>query len=111
MYYGRGFGRGMGIGWGMGFGFRGYSPPWPYVGIGRGGLPRCWAYAPYGWPGYGYAPGAYPLPGWGPYGAAYSREEEIRFLKDQANFINQELEAIEARIKDLEKERSEGGET
>ena len=34
--YGRGFG---GRGWG--FGFRGSSPPWPYVGLGRGGLPRC----------------------------------------------------------------------
>jgi len=38
-----GFGRGSG-GYGgrggMGFGFRGSSPPWPYVGIGRGGLPR-----------------------------------------------------------------------
>jgi hypothetical protein len=29
---------------GRGFGFRGWSPPWPYVGRGRGGLPRCWAY-------------------------------------------------------------------
>ncbi|SIN66886.1 hypothetical protein SAMN05444368_0981 [Acetomicrobium flavidum] len=33
----RGFGRG-----GCGFGFRGQSPAWPYVGMGRGGLPRCW---------------------------------------------------------------------
>lgn len=95
MYYGRGFGRGLGFGRGMGFGFRGYSPPWPYVGIGRGGLPRCWAYGAYGWPAPGYAP--------------YSREEEIRFLKDQANFIREELGAIEARIKELEKEKPEGG--
>ena len=29
---------------GRGFGFRGWSPPWPYVGQGRGGFPRCWAY-------------------------------------------------------------------
>ena len=34
--YGRGFRR---RGWG--FGFRGSSPPRPYVGLGRGGLPRC----------------------------------------------------------------------
>ena len=36
-------GRGIGFGFrgGMGFGFRGSSPPWPYVGLGRGGLPRC----------------------------------------------------------------------
>jgi hypothetical protein len=38
---GFGFGRRGGGGWGMGFGFRGSSPPWPYVGLGRGGLPRC----------------------------------------------------------------------
>jgi len=38
-----GFGRGRGRG-GRGFGFRGTSPPWPYIGRGRGGLPRCWAY-------------------------------------------------------------------
>ena len=36
-----GFGRGFGFRGGMGFGFRGGSPPWPYVGWGRGGLPRC----------------------------------------------------------------------
>lgn len=42
--FGRGFGRGRGRGFGRGFGFRGYSPPWPYVGLGRGGLRRGWAY-------------------------------------------------------------------
>jgi hypothetical protein len=26
---------------GQGFGFSGSSPPWPYVGRGRGGKPRC----------------------------------------------------------------------
>ena len=31
---------GYGFRGGMGFGFRGISPPWPYVGLGRGGLPR-----------------------------------------------------------------------
>ena len=42
---------------GRGFGFRGRSPGWPYVGLGRGGLPRCWGYG-------GYVPyGSY-----GPYG-------------------------------------------
>jgi hypothetical protein len=51
MVFGPGRGRGMGrsAGYGMGrgmvggrgFGFRGSSPPWPYVGMGRGGLPRC----------------------------------------------------------------------
>jgi hypothetical protein len=60
---------GRGRGFGRGSGFRGYSPPWPYVGLGRGGLTRGWAYnrtpgsmpyAPYG--GYAYQ-WAYP-----PYG-------------------------------------------
>ncbi|MFC2062459.1 hypothetical protein ACFLS8_00710 [Chloroflexota bacterium] len=39
--FGRGFARGAGGGGSRGFGFRGSSPSWPYVGRGRGGLPRC----------------------------------------------------------------------
>jgi hypothetical protein len=66
---------------GRGFGFRGWSPPWPYVGQGRGGFPRCWAYGgygpygdfwdapstyPYGLDAYSYGSSPY---GWGiPYG-------------------------------------------
>ena len=59
--------------YGRGFGFRGRSPAWPFIGRGRGGLPRCWAYGanwgasylnPY-WQG-GYA---HPFPeDWDPYG-------------------------------------------
>jgi hypothetical protein len=118
MYYGRGIGRGLGRGYGggMGFGFRGSSPPWPYVGIGRGGLPRCWAYGGYGLPATGYAPPAprfYPGPGAyarGPYGAPSSTQEEVNFLKGQAEMLREEIEAIDARIKELEKEKPEGGE-
>ena len=116
MYYARGYGRGFGAGrgGGMGFGFRGYSPSWPYVGIGRGGLPRCRAYGGYDWPAGAYMPPYPPGPkafGRGPYGASYSPEDEIRFLKDQAGMIRQELEAIDARMKELEKEKSPGGES
>jgi len=118
MYYGRGYGRGMGMGYGrgMGLGFRGSSPPWPYVGIGRGGLPRCWAYGGYGVPAGVNVPGTYPPPGpwaagWGPTGVPYSPEEELRFLKGQAEGIREELEAISRRISELEKEKSSGGET
>ncbi len=58
MPFGRGFG--MGGGFGRGFGFRGYSPPWPFVGRGRGGLPRGFAY---GAPGYfPYGVGQMPFP-------------------------------------------------
>lgn len=131
MYYGRGFGRGYGMGYGrgmgygggMGYGFRGYSPPWPYVGIGRGGLPRCWAYGGYEAPAFGYGPAPYAPPaygwepyeasgsGWGPYEGPSSPGEEIRFLKGQADAIRDELEAIDNRIKELEKEKAQGGES
>ena len=50
------------------FGFRGRSAPWPYVGLGRGGYPRCWAYGaygpswdiPYAYPYGAYSRGGYP---------------------------------------------------
>ncbi len=101
-----------GLGYGRGFGFRGGSPPWPYVGRGRGGLPRCaypgafatppyyhggaWSPPYYEWqPGYGAA--AYAPPG--------SREEELEFLKEEANSIKARLDGIEARIGDLGEEQ------
>jgi hypothetical protein len=102
-----GFGRGRGSGRGMGFGFRGASPPWPYVGRGRGGLPRCGyffrgvaAYPPsmYGVPVYGPAAAT---PGYVPY-ATPTSENEISYLRDQAEAIKTELEGIESRIRDLE---------
>jgi len=127
--YGRGFGRG-----GWGFGFRGSSPPWPYVGLGRGGLPRCgyflsgaagmpmapsypsyvntgampyyggMAYPgamPYG--GYAEAPmGA--VPGADPYAPQMTQEQELDFLKSQAEAIRGQLEQIDARIRELEAE-------
>ena len=126
--FGRGFGRG---GWGIGF--RRSSPPWPYVGLGRGGLPRCgyfidgaggipaspgypsyggsWATphyretpytgaVPYGYPGVpmGAVPGAYP------YAPQMAREQELDFLKSQAEAIKGQLEQINTRIKELETE-------
>jgi NAD-dependent dihydropyrimidine dehydrogenase PreA subunit len=93
MLYGRGwfgFGRGGG---GGGFGFRGASPPWPYVGRGRGGLPRCWY------------PGLFATPtsvSYGGYPAQVTKEEETDFLKEEAKAIKKQLEDIEARIKELE---------
>jgi hypothetical protein len=62
--------------YGRGFGFRGWSPAWPFVGRGRGGLPRCWAYGA-NW-GASYANpnwvGTYPHPflgDWDPYEMDY----------------------------------------
>jgi hypothetical protein len=90
--YGRNFAE-RGQRGGMGFGFRGSSPPWPYVGLGRGGLPRC---------GYYFRSAVAPTyqP---PTGARVpSKEEEISYLKDQAEAIKSQLDEIESRMRDLE---------
>ena len=84
----------MTYGYGRGLGFRGASPAWPYVGRGRGGLPRCWH--PGLWGGVDY-----PTPT--PYWPTSTREEELGFLKDQADAMKRQLEDIESRIKELEK--------
>jgi len=102
--FGRGFGRGLG--------FRGASPPWPYIGRGRGGLPRCW-YPEAVMPGSVPHPihgdvGIPPLysgyPAWGtaPYSPQMTREQELDFLKEEADAAKGQLEEIEARIKELE---------
>jgi len=118
-----GFGRGFGLRGGMGFGFRGSSPPWPYVGIGRGGLPRCgyflggaagmpvaqpYQQAPYtATPGYGAMPTSYPpyaappTPETAPFTPQMTREQELDFLKNQADMIKNQLEQIEARMQEL----------
>ncbi len=79
----------------MGFGFRGASPPWPYVGRGRGGLPRC---------GY-YLSGAdqFAAPGYAPF-TPPTGEAELDYLKSQAELIKGQLEQIEARMRQLEAE-------
>ena len=87
-----GFGRGFSRGGDAGFGFRGGSPPWPYVGRGRGGLPRC------RYPGAVMAPSYAPVSSYPP----PTREEEIDQLKRQAKAIKVEFDRLEARIRDLE---------
>ena len=94
--YGGGFGYGRGGGYGRGFGFRGSSPPWPYVGRGRGGLPRCFH------PGLWGGAVPYAAPG-APYGATPTRDEELDFLKEQSSVMRREMEGIERRIQELEK--------
>jgi hypothetical protein len=93
----------------MGFGFRGASPPWPYVGIGRGGLPRCGYFFsgagaslpwPYQHPFYSQ-PAA---PGYTPFTPQMTKEEELDYLKNQAEAIKGQLEQIETRMHDLESE-------
>ena len=84
----------------MGLGFRGSSPLWPYVGLGRGGLPKC---------GYffrGAAPAYQPLAraqaAYAPFPAPMSKEEELSYLQDQAQAIKDQLDNIESRMRDLE---------
>ena len=123
-----GFGRGFGLRGGMGFGFRGSSPPWPYVGIGRGGLPRCGYFlsgaagtpvaGQYQWPSYPAGPGfgawqspypsyagAPPTSGPTPFAPQMTKEQELDFLRSQAEAIGGQLEQIESRIRDLESEK------
>ena len=87
-----GFGRGLGGRGGAGLGFRGSSPPWPYVGRGRGGLPRCQ------YPGIATFPRYTPA---SPYVTQMTREQELDLLKGQAEAIKRELDQVEARIRDL----------
>ena len=103
-----GFGRGRGFGRGMGFGSRGFSPPWPYVGIGRGGLPRhgyflSGAGAPVPGP-YPQTPyyGVPPTYGYEPPAGSMTREEKLGYLKEQAEAIKGQLEQIEATVQELE---------
>lgn len=103
-----GFGRRFYFGRGMGFGFRGSSPPWPYVGLGRGGLPRCgyflgaWMHTPWVYRQPYYDVGTPFVPGYAPSTPPVTREEELSYLRDQAEAIKEQLEEIEARMRDLE---------
>ncbi len=104
MPYGYGFGRGRGRGWGMGFGFRGSSPPWPYVGRGRGGLPRCGYYFQEAYPGYYPAgQGRWAGPTAAP-STGLSEKGELGSLRDEARAMREQLDSIEARIREMESE-------
>jgi hypothetical protein len=83
---------------GSGSGFRGSSPPYPYIGRGRGGLPRCQ------YSGATYSFRDTPSPA---YRANMTGEQEIDLLKKQAGDIKKELDRIEARIRDLETGKKE----
>jgi hypothetical protein len=114
--FGRGFGRGFG-GWAYGpYGYGAY----PVRGWGRGRgnpfsfcrnfpwLPRWWWAAPnaaqYGAtiPYYGY--GGYFPASYEPYSTAQIKpEQELDMLKGQAEMLEDELDGIKKRIKELEK--------
>lgn len=93
MFGRRGGGNAGFAGRGCGFGFRGSSPGWPYIGRGRGGLPRC------GY--YGAAP-VYPTA----YTGQVSGEDELAYLKNQAAAIKSELEQINSRMEQINPDKT-----
>ena len=98
-----GRGRGFGGGGGRGFGFRGSSPPSPYVGIGRSGLPRCGYF--FGGAGVYQPPAFHPgARGYAPYAPQVTGEGELSYLKSQAESIKRRLEEIDSRRRALETE-------
>lgn len=83
---------------GMGFG------PWTRwgQGRGRGNRHRYWALGAPGWHQVG------PMGPWGPsFAEAYTREQEVSFLKDQAAALREELEAIDRRLREIESKERE----
>jgi hypothetical protein len=90
--YGAGYGGSLGYGRGRGRGFRrGFGPgPGRGGGYGRGFAGRAFYPA---W-GAGYAPA------YGPYNT--NPQDEVGMLRDQAEYIKQELDSINKRIGELE---------
>jgi hypothetical protein len=84
--YGRGWGRGRGRPWGYGWG-----------GGGRGWRHRFYASGRPGWARYGYAPEpAWDVP------PSLTKEQELEGLRQEAEWLKGQLDAISQRIKDIE---------
>ena len=58
--------------------------------------------SPYGQPNYP-PPGGFGGPGMSPFGPPMAPEQEINYLRDQAQMLKQQMDQIDARIKVLEK--------
>jgi len=48
-------------------------------------------------------PGGFGAPGMSPFGPPMAPEQEIAFLRDQAQMLKEQMDQIDARIKELEK--------
>ena len=79
-------------GFGRGFGFRGWSPPWPFVGRGRG-------------MGMGGGMGARMMPPVSPTPQSPAPGQELEALRAQSQALAQRLSEIEHHIEELEKKR------
>ncbi|MGD9002198.1 MAG: DUF5320 domain-containing protein [Anaerolineae bacterium] len=91
-------GRGRGIGWGRGW-------PWRGWGHGHGWLH---GYRLPSWGRVGHAP-AWGMPWSGPYGphaaaSVPSPDQEVEFLRAQADWLQEELAAISTRLEELERD-------
>ena len=83
-------------GFGRGFGFRGWSPPWPFVGSGRGmgrGM------------GMGGGMGAGMMPPVSPTPQSPAPGQELEALRAQSQALAQQLAEIQRHIEELEKKR------
>ena len=85
--------------------YAGWFPPWgPPMGMGYP-MRGPWAY-PYGameqMPYYPPAEG-FGAPGMSQFGPPMTPEHEIAFLRDHAQMLKQQMDQIDARIKELEK--------
>jgi len=88
--------RGMGP---MTGGGRGFCSPW---GIGAASRPYGrFQGMGYGYPYYGAAPA---VPGVAPFVPPMTREQELDFLRSQAEAMKEQLDQIDARIRELETE-------
>lgn len=101
---------GRGLGYCAGYGAPGYVNPAPGFGLGRG-RGRGWWGGGRGWRHWYYATG---LPGWarygyppaqtyGPYWQPMTDEQETELLRNQAEALKRELDAIAQRLDELEK--------
>ena len=69
-----------------------------------GAMPYYGAYAPPPGMSGQPAPGAYGIPAATPYPPQMTREQELDFLRSQAELIKGQLEQIDARMRELETE-------
>lgn len=105
---------GRAAGFCAGYGVPGYSNPIPgrgYRGFGRGrawGAGRGWGRGRFAAPYFG-GYGSYPVAPYGSYYGAPSPESESSFLKQQAEGLQAELDAVQKRLEELEKSAGSKG--
>jgi hypothetical protein len=96
---------GRGMGYCAGYGAPGYANP-AFGRLGRGGG-RGWRHMYYatglpGWARFGHVPAWGAPPVSGPYAPQMSAEQETQMLKEQAEWLKGQLEAIVKRLEELE---------